>query len=84
MIALDGGGGKFTWGASGKLYEEPEFVDPEDPNYDSDNQGKVKFESITPELSEEHLEKYGRRIIEDYLENGDTEDAIVCFFLLMI
>lgn len=65
------------WGTAGKLYEEPEICDQNDPNYDSDAQAEVKFEVLTPEVDEEELARHIEAILLEYFGNGGVEDAMV-------
>ena len=62
MYDLSGGaGGKGTWGKLGDEMELP-WVDPNDPNYDSDTQeGEdrtlVQLKPLVPEMAEEDVRK---------------------------
>lgn len=73
-----GAGGKWTWGSPGDLFEEPEFVDSDDPNYDSDSHGAVRFKEIKPELGEGEFEHYVDDILAEYFDNGDLKNAMAC------
>lgn len=75
-----GAGGKGTWGKLGDEMELP-WVDPNDPNYDSDTQeGEdkrvVKLKPLVPEMSEEDVRKAVEPLILEYFENGDTEEVL--------
>lgn len=71
-----GSGGKWTWGGAGNLYEEPEFVDSDDPNYDSDAHGAIKYKEIRPELGEGEFEHHVESILVEYFGNGDLRSAL--------
>jgi len=75
-----GAGGKGTWGKLGDELELP-WVDPSDPNYDSDNQeGEdkkvVKLSPLAPVMSEEDVRKTIEPLILEYFENGDSEEVV--------
>jgi len=77
-----GAGGKGTWGKPGSELVGVEVgtladVDPHDPNYDSDSlDGNVKFESITPPLNEDEVERHVAPIISEYFEHGSTVEVM--------
>lgn len=75
-----GAGGKGTWGRLGDEMELP-WVDPRDPNYDSDSlEGEdkkvVKLNTLAPEMAEEDVRKTVEALILEYFENGDTEEVL--------
>lgn len=76
-----GAGGKGTWGKLGDEMDLP-WVDPNDPNYDSDTQPeKEKRKSTTlnhmvPEMSEEDIRKSVEPLILEYFENGETDEVL--------
>lgn len=73
----EGGGGKFTWGLAGKLYEEPAYLDPNDPNYDSDSQGNVTFDEVTSDSENVTAPKVRlETILKEYFASDDLEEAI--------
>ena len=60
-VSLGGAGGKGTWGKLGDEIDLP-WVDPNDPNYDSDTvEGEdkklVKLNTLAPEMSEADVKK---------------------------
>jgi len=80
-----GGAGKGGWG---KLGEEMElqWVDPNDPNYDSDStelgdsktstaKKTIKLNTLVPEMSEEDIRKAVEPLLLEYFENGDCEEV---------
>lgn len=81
-----GAGGKGTWGKLGGELDLP-WVDPNDPNYDSDNNEEsenakkknktVKLNSLVPEMSEEDVRKAVEPLVLEYFENGDTIEVLV-------
>lgn len=76
-----GAGGKGTWGRPGsELYVEEEDMtgDVRDPNYDSESQDNIQLEKITPELTDEELEKLVEPIILEYFEHSDTSEVALC------
>merc|ERR1711936_153091 len=78
-----GAGGKGTWGKLGDEMELP-WVDPNDPNYDSDREeaaevGKsktIKLNTLVPEMSEEDVRKAVEPLMLEYFENGDCEEVL--------
>jgi len=75
-----GAGGKGTWGKLGDEIDLP-WVDPNDPNYDSDTQeGEdkkvVKLNPIAPEMSEEDIRKTLEPLVLEYFENGESEEVV--------
>jgi len=78
LAKKEGSGGKWTWGPANRLYEEPECLDPNDPNYDSDAAAgrNVRYQAITPELGEAMMEKYVEPIILEFFENDDFDEAV--------
>ncbi len=81
---LGGAGGKGTWGKLGCELELP-WIDPNDPNYESDSEsvdspnavnGKSKssnldMKTLVPEMSEEDVRKSVEPLILEYFENSD-------------
>ena len=55
-----GAGGKGTWGKLGDEMDLP-WVDPNDPNYESESEGSenktIKLNTLVPEMSEEDIRK---------------------------
>jgi len=75
-----GAGGKGTWGKLGDELDLP-WVDPSDPNYDSDSQeGEdkkvVKLAPLAPVMSEEDVRKTIEPLILEYFENGDSDEVV--------
>jgi len=82
-----GGAGKGGWGKLGDEIELP-WVDPNDPNYDSDGTDPVdggvkpsakktiKLNSLVPELSEEDIRKTMNPVLKEYFDNGDPDEVI--------
>jgi len=82
-----GAGGKGTWGKLGDEMELP-WVDPRDPNYDSDREDgcevgpglggnkTIKLNTLVPEMSEEDARKAIEPLILEYFENGDCEEVL--------
>lgn len=73
-----GAGGKGTWGKICEVYPDGDgdYLDPNDPNYDSDNMENCKIEAITPVLDEDQIEQYVKPIVTEYYEHGNTEEVI--------
>lgn len=76
-----GAGGKGTWGKLGDEIDLP-WVDPNDPNYDSDTvEGEdrklVKLNTLAPEMSEADVKKTVVPLILEYFENGASEEVLV-------
>jgi len=80
-----GGAGKGGWGKLGDEIELP-WVDPNDPNYDSDNtegaesanpetKKAVKLNTLVPEMSEEDIRKAVEPLLLEYFENGDCDEV---------
>jgi len=79
-----GAGGKGTWGKLGDEMELP-WVDPNDPNYDSEPENReektakkssIKLNTLVPEMSEEDVRKAVEPLILEYFENGDCEEVL--------
>jgi len=79
-----GAGGKGTWGKLGDEMDLP-WVDPNDPNYDSDPEldgeskalkKTIKLNTLVPEMSEEDVRKAVEPLILEYFENGDCEEVL--------
>jgi len=81
-----GAGGKGTWGKLGDEISLP-WVDPNDPNYDSDPEAQggesrstgkssIKLNTLVPEMNEEDVRKAVEPLVLEYFENGDTEEVI--------
>lgn len=83
-----GGAGKGGWGKLGDEIELP-WVDPNDPNYDSDSTDPVdggvkpgakktiKLNTLVPEMSEEDIRKAVEPLLMEYFDNGDCEEVVV-------
>ena len=80
-MSLGGAGGKGTWGKLGCELELP-WIDPNDPNYESDSEkadspkainGKsnIDLKALVPEMSEEDVRKAVEPLILEYFENSD-------------
>ena len=84
---LGGAGGKGTWGKLGCELELP-WIDPNDPNYESDSEkadspkevnGKkslVDCKPLVPEMSEEDVRKAVEPLILEYFENSDSMEVL--------
>jgi len=81
-----GGAGKGGWGKLGDEIELP-WVDPNDPNYDSDsgepkgpssNASKrtIKLNTMVPEMSEEDIRKAVEPLLLEYFDNGDCDEVL--------
>jgi len=82
-----GAGGKGTWGKLGCELELP-WIDPNDPNYESDSEkadspkeinGKkslVDCKPLVPEMSEEDVRKAVEPLILEYFENSDSMEVL--------
>jgi programmed cell death protein 4 len=81
-----GAGGKGTWGKLGCELELP-WIDPNDPNYESDSEkaespkainGKsnVDLKALVPEMSEEDVRKAVEPLILEYFENSDSMEVL--------
>lgn len=81
-----GGGGKGTWGKLGCELELP-WIDPNDPNYESDSEkadspkainGKssIDLKPLVPEMSEEDVRKAVEPLILEYFENSDSMEVL--------
>jgi len=81
-----GAGGKGTWGKLGDEISLP-WVDPNDPNYDSDpetqgvevrnsSKSSIKLNTLVPEMNEEDVRKAVEPLVLEYFENGDTEEVL--------
>lgn len=85
MAKKNGAGGHFTWGAAGSEFDGDQFEsgidsidindDPLDPNYDSDSEENCKFETITPPLDDDDVEKFLTPLLLEYFEHGDTSEV---------
>ena len=80
-VSVGGAGGKGTWGKLGCELELP-WIDPNDPNYESDSEkadspkainGKsnIDLKALVPEMSEEDVRKAVEPLILEYFENSD-------------
>ena len=88
---IGGAGGKGTWGKLGDELELP-WVDPNDPNYDSENDedsslngstgtrsrksSTTKLQPLVPEMSEEDVRKTVEPLILEYFENNDANEVL--------
>jgi len=80
-----GAGGKGTWGKLGDEISLP-WVDPNDPNYDSDPEAEgqgggeaersIKLNTLVPEMNEEDVRKAVEPLVLEYFENGDAEEVL--------
>jgi len=81
-----GAGGKGTWGKLGCELELP-WIDPNDPNYESDSEkadspkainGKsnIDLKALVPEMSEEDVRKAVEPLILEYFENSDSMEVL--------
>ncbi|XP_059084120.1 programmed cell death protein 4-like [Tigriopus californicus] len=74
-----GAGGKGTWGKLGCELELP-WVDPNDPNYESEQEAAAdkttKIAALAPEMSEEDVRKAVEPLILEYFENSDTMEVL--------
>jgi len=82
-----GGAGKGGWGKLGDEIELP-WVDPNDPNYDSDNtegaegtgapatKKAIKLNTLVPEMSEEDIRKAVEPLLLEYFNNGDCDEVL--------
>lgn len=85
LAKKNGAGGHFTWGVAGSEFSERQLEngidpivdnsDPLDPNYDSDSEENCKFETITPPLDDDEVEKFLTPVIMEYFEHGDTDEV---------
>lgn len=85
LAKKNGAGGHFTWGVAGSEFNEHQLEsgidpivdnsDPLDPNYDSDSEENCKFETITPPLNDDEVEKFLTPVILEYFEHGDTNEV---------
>ena len=78
LLLLGGAGGKGTWGKLGCELELP-WVDPNDPNYESDGEedlAKTDLQTLVPEMSEEDVRKAVEPLILEYFENNDTMEVL--------
>lgn len=72
-----GAGGKGTWGRLGCELELP-WVDPLDPNYESEAElESATLESLVPEMSEDDIIKTVQPMILEYFENNDCGEVLV-------
>lgn len=92
-----GAGGKGVWGAPGCEITDPGYLDPKDPNYDSEEEGENVVmvcvengegqENIEPNLKELKSSDFDTEIklvILEYFQNGDSIeviDSFKCFYL---
>ena len=80
-----GGAGKGGWGKLGDEMELP-WVDPNDPNYDSDSpeagvpvtgaKKTIKLNTLVPEMSEEDIRKAVEPLFLEYFDNGDCDEVL--------
>lgn len=85
LAKKNGAGGHFTWGVAGSEFTEHQLEsgidpvvdnsDPLDPNYDSDSEENCKFETITPPLDDDEVEKFLTPVLLEYFEHGDTQEV---------
>lgn len=85
LAKKNGAGGHFTWGAAGSEFSEHKLEsgidpivdnsDPLDPNYDSDSEENCKFETITPPLDDDEVEKFLTPVLLEYFEHADTNEV---------
>lgn len=85
LTKKNGAGGHFTWGVAGSEFSEHQLEagmdpvdvnsDPLDPNYDSDSEENCKFETITPPLDDDEVEKFLTPLLLEYFEHGDTSEV---------
>lgn len=85
LAKKNGAGGHFTWGVAGSEFSEHQLEsgidpvidnsDPLDPNYDSDSEENCKFETITPPLDDDEVEKFLTPVLLEYFEHGDTNEV---------
>jgi len=85
LAKKNGAGGHYTWGAAGSEFTGDQLEngmdpivdnsDPLDPNYDSDSEENCKFETITPPLDDDEVEKYLAPVLMEYFEHGDTNEV---------
>lgn len=85
LAKKNGAGGHFTWGVAGSEFSEHQLEsgidpivdnsDPLDPNYDSDSEENCKFETITPPLDDDEVEKFLTPALLEYFEHGDTAEV---------
>lgn len=85
LTKKNGAGGHFTWGVAGSEFSEHQLEsgidpivdnsDPLDPNYDSDSEENCKFETITPPLDDNEVEKFLTPVLLEYFEHGDTSEV---------
>lgn len=86
LAKKNGAGGHYTWGVVGSEFSERQLEsgidpamdnsDPLDPNYDSDSEENCKFETITPPLNDEEVEKFLQPLMMEYFEHGDTNEVL--------
>jgi programmed cell death protein 4 len=76
VLFLGGAGGKGTWGKLGCELELP-WVDPNDPNYESEpEESKVtKIKTLVPEMGEEDVRKAVEPLILEFFENNDAMEV---------
>jgi len=76
-----GAGGKGTWGKLG-CEMELAWVDPNDPNYESDSEAKgtgtkeTKIKTLVPEMGEEDVRKAVEPLILEFFENNDSMEVL--------
>ncbi|KAF5397033.1 Programmed cell death protein 4 [Paragonimus heterotremus] len=67
----------------GKSQEDPTDVldeivlDHHDPDYDSDNEDPVTFESLSPSLTDEEFERIFVSLMNEFFIHGKTEEVLV-------
>ena len=72
-----GAGGKGTWGKLGCELELP-WVDPNDPNYESEDEDskETKIKTLVPEMGEEDVRKTVEPLILEFFENNDGMEVL--------
>lgn len=85
LAKKNGAGGHYTWGAAGSEFTQDQLgngidplidnSDPLDPNYDSESEENCKFETITPPLDDDEVDKYLSPIMQEYFEHGVTNEV---------
>ncbi|KAF6777048.1 hypothetical protein AHF37_04083, partial [Paragonimus kellicotti] len=67
----------------GKSQEDPTDVldeivlDHHDPDYDSDNEDPVTFESLSPSLTDEEFERTFISLMNEFFIHGKTEEVLL-------
>ena len=76
-----GAGGKGTWGKLGCELELA-WVDPNDPNYESDSEvngsgtKETQIKTLVPEMGEEDVRKAVEPLILEFFENNDSMEVL--------